>query len=160
MLVGLFNEQPVLKRSKRGRSDTMIPCRECEHLISENAPLCPNCGAPRPANRHWDGWGYEYKSKTTFAGIPLLHVSFKYRPNRMPVVARGIIAIGQFGVGAITIAQFGIGIACLSQFAIGVWAVSQFSVAWSSITQMGIYVHRALGIAIISFHELIEKLLT
>jgi hypothetical protein len=138
----------------------MIPCRECEHIVSENAFLCPNCGAPRPASRQWDGWGYEYKSKATIAGIPLLHISFKFRPNRVPVVARGIIAIGQFAVGVITIAQFGIGIACLSQFAVGVWAIGQFSLAWSCITQMGIYVHRAMGMLVISLPELIEKLLT
>ncbi len=28
--------------------------------------------------------------------LPLLHMSFKYRANRTPVVAKGINAIGQF----------------------------------------------------------------
>lgn len=25
------------------------PCRECSHLVSQDAPSCPSCGAPRPA---------------------------------------------------------------------------------------------------------------
>lgn len=47
-------------------------------------------------------------------GLPLLHVSFKYRPNRMPVPARGIIAIGQFAYGVFTLSQFGIGMVSVS----------------------------------------------
>ncbi len=36
----------------------------------------------------------------------------------MPVVAKGIIAIGQFGCGVVTIAQFGIGLVAAGQFAL------------------------------------------
>jgi hypothetical protein len=68
---------------------------------------CPHCGAPYPARDKWDGWGFEYKSKTTTMGSPLLHISFKFRPNRVPVPAKGIIAIGPFGCGIIYISQFG-----------------------------------------------------
>ena len=74
----------------------MKKCRECHHDISEQALACPNCGAPYPAKEKWDGWGFEYKSEATIMGLPLLHISFKYRPNRMPVPAKGIISIGQF----------------------------------------------------------------
>ncbi len=93
----------------------MKPCRECRHEISEQALSCPQCGAPFPAKDKWDGWGYEYKSKITLFDLPLIHISFKYRPNRVPVPAKGIIAIGQFGYGVITIAQFGIGLFSLCQ---------------------------------------------
>ena len=89
----------------------MKPCRECRHEISPQALACLNCGAPYPAREHWDGWGCEYKSAFTVAGLPLLHASFKYRSNRTPVVARGIIAIGQFGCGVVCIAQFGVYVA-------------------------------------------------
>lgn len=85
----------------------MKPCRECHREVSEQAFACPQCGAPYPAKAVWDGWGYEYKTK--LFGLPLSHIAFKYRPNRMPVVARGVIAIGQFACGVICISQFGIG---------------------------------------------------
>ena len=52
----------------------MKPCRECQHQVSEQAFACPQCGAPYPSREVWDGWGYEYKSKITIAGLPLIHV--------------------------------------------------------------------------------------
>ena len=96
----------------------MKACRECGHNISEQAAFCPGCGAPYPARDKWDGVGFEYKSEATLLGLPILHISFKYRPNRRPVVAKGIIAIGQFAYGVVTISQFGVGVFSVSQFTI------------------------------------------
>ena len=121
----------------------MKPCRECKHEVSEQAPICPNCGAPRPAKEVWDGWGWEYKSKDTLLGLPIVHVSFKYRPNMMPVPAKGIIAIGQFGCGIINISQFGIGVFSLAQFTVAGFAICQFGVAVSLIAQFGLYLEQA-----------------
>lgn len=113
----------------------MKPCRDCGHEISEQALSCPHCGAPHPAEPQWDGWGFEYKSQFRLLGLPLLHVSFKYRPNRVPVPAVGIISIGQFGAGVFNVSQFGVGILTLAQFGI----------AWSLIAQFGIYVDQGYG---------------
>ena len=55
----------------------MKTCRECKHQVSQEAKACPNCGAPHPAKLKWDGYGYEYKSESTFLGLPLIHISFK-----------------------------------------------------------------------------------
>lgn len=123
----------------------MTKCRECNHQVSEQAFACPNCGAPYPAKEKWDGWGFEYKSKASLFGLPLLHVSFKYRPNKVPVVAKGIISIGQFGVGIINISQFGIGVLSISQFTIAYYAVAQFALAYSCIAQFGVYIDRGYG---------------
>ena len=123
----------------------MKPCRECRREISEQAVACPQCGAPSPAREHWDGWGYEYKSPLTIAGLPLLHISFKYRPNRTPVVARGVIAIGQFGCGIVCITQFGIGLFSLSQFTLAGFAFAQFAAAYSLVAQFGVYLAEGHG---------------
>ncbi len=123
----------------------MKECRECKHQVSEQAVSCPGCGAPYPAKDKWDGWGFEYKSKATIMGLPLLHISFKYRRNKMPVVAVGVISIGQFGAGIINISQFGIGIVSISQFTIAVYAVAQFAFAYSCIAQIGIYIDQGYG---------------
>jgi hypothetical protein len=133
----------------------MKPCRECKREVSEQAVSCPNCGAPYPAKENWDGWGFEYKSKATFLGWPLVHISFKYRTNRTPVVAKGIIAIGQFAYGLITISQFGIGFVSVSQFTIAVYALAQFAAAYSLIAQMGIYIHEGHGQLVKSVMDLI-----
>jgi len=136
----------------------MKPCRECQHEISEQAFACPQCGAPFPAREKWDGWGFEYKSKLCFAGLPLVHVSFKYRPNRVPVVAKGVLAIGQFACGIVTISQFGIGIISVSQFTIAVFALAQFAAAYSLIAQFGLYVHEGYGQVVRGIAELIGAL--
>jgi len=135
----------------------MRPCRECRHDVSEQAFACPNCGALYPAKAKWDGYGFEYKSELTLFGLPFLHISFKYRPkqlalpsfnsrfNYVPVPAKGIIAIGQFGFGVFTIAQFGVGLFTVGQFAIAGLALAQFGLAYSLIAQFGLYIHQGHG---------------
>lgn len=119
---------------------------------------CPGCGAPYPAREKWDGWGFEYKSETTILGLPLLHISFKYRRNRVPVPAKGIIAIGQFACGIFTLAQFGIGIVSISQFTIAAFALAQFAIAYSLVAQLGIYIHEGHGQIVKSLAELMGML--
>jgi hypothetical protein len=127
-------------------------------MISEQALSCPNCGAPFPAKEKWDGWGFEYKSTATFVGLPLLHISFKYRPNRMPVPAKGVIAIGQFACGIFTLSQFGVGIVSISQFTVAVYALAQFAFAYSLVAQIGIYIHEGHGQFVKSLSDLIGML--
>ena len=91
------------------------------------------------------GHGFEYKSDATLFGLPLIHIAFKYGPDHRPVVARGIIAIGQFAIGYVAIAQFGIGIFSLSQFGIGVFAIGQFVAAYWLLAQIGLYLHAGHG---------------
>ncbi len=136
----------------------MKPCRECQHEVSEQATACPGCGAPFPARQQWDGWGFEYKSTATLLGLPLLHISFKFRPNRVPVPAVGIIAIGQFACGVFTLSQFGVGIVSISQFTIAAYALAQFAIAYSLIAQFGIYIHEGHGQLVKSLAELLGML--
>jgi hypothetical protein len=136
----------------------MTPCRSCQHPVAPDAVACPNCGAPYPAKPRWDGYGFEYKSQATFLGWPLVHVSFKYRPNRVPVVARGVIAIGQFACGGFTLSQFGVGLVSVSQFAIAGCALAQFALAYRLIAQIGIYLHDGVGQVVISLSDLLKML--
>ena len=135
---------------------SMRTCRECEHTVSKSAIACPSCGAPWPAKAKWDGWGWEYKSKATIFGIPWLHISFKYRRTEsgVPVVARGVVAIGQFGLGLVNISQFGIGLFSLGQFTIARYAIAQFAIARYALCQMGI-VHEGIGHMIMPLQDVI-----
>lgn len=135
----------------------MKSCRECRHEISEQAVACPHCGAPSPTREKWDGWGFEYKSETTILGLPLIHISFKFRPNLLPVPARGILAVGQFACGVFTLSQFGIGVVSVSQFTIAGYALAQFAVAYSLIAQMGLCIHEGHGQIVRSITELIGR---
>lgn len=136
----------------------MKPCRECRREVSEQAFACPHCGTPYPARERWDGWGFEYKSQANFLGLPLLHISFKYRPNKVPVVARGVISIGQFGCGIVNISQFGIGLISVSQFTIAGFALAQFAFAYSLIAQIGVYIHEGYGQLVWNLKDLLKLL--
>jgi len=132
----------------------MLSCRECQQSVSEQATTCPHCGAPYPAKEKWDGWGFEYKSEASFLGMPLLHISFKYRPNRVPVPAKGVFAIGQFACGIFTFSQFGVGVVSISQFTIAAYALAQIGFAYSLIAQLGIYIHQGRGQIVRSLSEM------
>ncbi|MBD3287642.1 zinc ribbon domain-containing protein [candidate division KSB1 bacterium] len=135
----------------------MTSCRECKHMVSEQAQNCPNCGAPYPSKADWDGWGFEYKSDFEIMGLPLLHISFKYRPDRVPVPAKGIVAIGQFGMGIVNISQFGVGVFSLSQFTIAGYAIAQFGIAYQLIAQIGLYIDKGYGQIVGSLVKLLSS---
>ena len=56
--------------------------------------------------------GFEYKSMTNIAGIPLLHIKFTRNAGRirMKDAAKGIIAIGNTAIGVISAGIFSVGI--------------------------------------------------
>jgi hypothetical protein len=87
-----------------------------------------------------------------------VHVSFKYRSNRTPVVARGVVAVGQFACGILAVSQFGIGIISISQFTIAVYALAQFAAAYSLIAQFGIYVNEGHGQLVRALSEVLKLL--
>lgn len=116
----------------------LTPCRECKNQVSDDAPICPKCGAPKPAKPVFDGFGFEWRTETEILGMPFIHVCFKYGRNRRPKPARGVIAIGQFAFGIVTIAQFGIGLVGIGQCLLAGLAVAQFTVAGSAIAQCGV----------------------
>ena len=108
---------------------SLKPCRECHKNISDQAKLCPECGAPYPARDKWTGSGFEWKSKQTFYGYPMIHIAFGRNKKGKLRIARGIIAIGQFAIGLIVFAQFGIGILFgFGQFILGITALSQVAI--------------------------------
>ncbi|MDQ1258104.1 MAG: hypothetical protein QG656_2713, partial [Candidatus Hydrogenedentes bacterium] len=108
----------------------LTACRECGNEVSTDARHCPHCGAPFPSRAEWTGWGYEWKSKTSVAGWPLVHIAFGRNAQGRLRVARGIFAVGQFAIGMVTIAQFGVGaLFGLGQFMVGLTAVAQFALS-------------------------------
>ena len=107
----------------------LVSCRECQREVSKVARACPQCGAPFPGRPHWDGTGRDWKSRTTIWGIPLVHVAYGRDARGKLRVAKGIIAIGQFGFGLITLAQFGIGVLFgFGQFMLALTAIGQVAI--------------------------------
>jgi hypothetical protein len=109
----------------------LIPCRECEKKVSDQAMACPECGAPFPAREEWKGPGFEWKSPRTYYGYPLVHIAFGRNEKGKRRVAKGFIAIGQFAIGVITVAQFGIGLLFgFGQFILGTVVIAQVALAF------------------------------
>ncbi|MBF0484900.1 MAG: zinc ribbon domain-containing protein [Candidatus Omnitrophica bacterium] len=108
----------------------LIHCPECNEQISDKALACPKCGHPRMSQlMGWRALGFEWKTKEEVFGWPLIHIAvgFDKKTGRL-AVARGIIAIGQFGIGVITLAQFGVGLLFgLGQFVAGFCVIGQFA---------------------------------
>jgi len=102
------------------------PCPECGAEISSKARQCPQCG--HPVYR-----GFEWKSRASVLGYPLVHVAFgRSKETGRLLVAKGVVAIGQFGIGAITFAQFGIGFVFgFGQCVLGTIAVGQLALGIS-----------------------------
>lgn len=125
-------------------ADRLATCRDCGHEVSTTALACPGCGAPFPYKPNWDGYGFEWKTEASLLGLPLVHISFKYRANRTPVVARGWLAIGQFSSGVVNISQFGFGPFAVSQFAVAGVALSQICTAVAAVCQIG-FVYEGWG---------------
>jgi len=110
-----------------------------------------------PAGRYR---GFQWRTDAEILGWPVVHVAFGKDPKTGKVlVARGIIAVGQFGVGLITVAQVGVGllfgfgqcvagIVCVGQFALGgLFGLGQFATGQTVIGQfaLGEYVLAQVG---------------
>lgn len=107
----------------------LVSCRECHHEVSETDRKCVQCKAPFPARPYWQGTGYDWKSQTTVWGFPLVHIAYGRDARGKLRVAKGVIAIGQFGIGLITLAQFGIGLLFgFGQCLLALTAVAQVAV--------------------------------
>ncbi len=69
-------------------------------------------------------WSREYKSPTTVWGWPLVHIANGFDPaTGKPLVAKGIIAIGNVAVGVLALGGAAFGGIALGGFSLGVVAI-------------------------------------
>ncbi|MGB9722268.1 MAG: zinc ribbon domain-containing protein, partial [bacterium] len=105
-----------------------MKCVRCGREVSENISFCPYCGY-QFGSVSGTGSGFEWRSQFEILGVPLIHIAAGRDENGKLTIAKGIIAIGQFGIGLITIAQFGIGILFgIGQFMFGLITIAQFAI--------------------------------
>jgi transcriptional regulator with XRE-family HTH domain len=86
---------------------------------------------------------YEWKSKTTLFGVPLVHVNIGFSR-----VAKGIIAIGNVALGVVSIGMVSVGLISLGLLAIGLLALGSFSLGVLSAGAVTFGMLCAGGIAI------------
>jgi hypothetical protein len=104
-------------------------CPECGAEVLDQARVCLRCGAAQPDNAPpQSGFGFEWRSSRTIGNYPLIHIAFGRDSRGRLRVAKGVIAIGQFGLGLITVAQFGVGLLFgFGQFLLGSFVLAQFA---------------------------------
>ena len=79
-------------------------------------------------SRHRGRYSYEYRSKRTVLGLPLVHIASGADDGKRMAVARGIIAIGDTAVGLIAVGAFAFGGVTLGGVGLGVISVNGLSV--------------------------------
>lgn len=94
---------------------------------------------------------YEYKSKKTLFGLPLVHINWGIGRT-----AKGIIAIGVRAQGFLSIGIFSLGIFSLGVFALGIFAFAAFALAFAAFASVTVAVFSggAVAIGIMSFGAL------
>ena len=95
--------------------------------------------------------GFEYKSKKTLFGLPLIHICFLYSRHRIKV-AKGIIAIGAISVGFFSIGILTFGLLALGALALGLFsfgAISIGAIALGSIA-IGYFSAGAISVGVYS----------
>lgn len=83
-------------------------------LMQESAPP-PDAASGRPA---WPIW-YEYKSRRTLWGLPLVHIKLGVGLQR----ASGIIAIGNVATGLVALGCISVGLLSLGSLSLGLLAI-------------------------------------
>jgi hypothetical protein len=125
-----------------------ISCRECGASVSAEVVVCPQCGAPRPAQREWAGEGFEWKSAWQWMGGPVVHVAFGNGRDGRPRTARGVIAIGQRAVGGVAIGILAGGFVSLGVVSVGVFSLGVVSIG--ALLAVGVNALAPLAIGVVA----------
>lgn len=86
-------------------------------LITGAEPAQPEAPAQQTIiNNYYHRWHYEYKSKQTLFGLPLVHINLM---DNGLCQAKGIVAVGNVSIGVVSLGAFSFGLLSLGAIAIG-----------------------------------------
>jgi len=89
----------------------------------------------------------EFKSHSTFLGLPLVHYTCGICPETgKRIVAKGVIGIGRLATGILAIGQASFGVVAVGQLGLGLLlGLGQGSTGWIAIGQLAIGLYFGLG---------------
>ncbi len=93
-------------------------------------------------------FNYEYKSKRTFCGVPLIHINIGSGKT-----AKGIVAVGFKSIGVVSIGLLSMGLLSFGLLALGFFGLGMLGIGFLGIGAfaLGLFSIGAISIGIISF---------
>ena len=93
----------------------------------------------------------EFRSKEEINGWPLVHINFGTNPETgRPLVAKGVVAIGNIAFGVVSIGAAAVGVVTLAGFGLGVVSLGGIAIGLVALGAVSFGYEFALGAAVLS----------
>ena len=99
-------------------------------ITGETPPQAAAGSAVVEHHHYYEGWHYEYKSRRTLLGMPLVHINLAQRGLCW---ARGVIAIGNVATGLVAVGCFAAGLVSLGAICVGLLVLAGIALGLLSL---------------------------
>ena len=94
---------------------------------------------------------FEYRSKEEINGWPLIHINLGTHPETgRPLVAKGVVAIGNIAIGIVSIGAAAIGVVTLAGFGLGIVSLAGIAIGIVALGAIALGYEVALGAVVLS----------
>ena len=94
---------------------------------------------------------FEFRSKEEINGWPLIHINFGTDPETgRPLVAKGVVAIGNIAFGIVSIGAAAFGVVTLAGFGLGVVSLAGLAIGIVALGAVALGYEVALGAGVLS----------
>ena len=94
---------------------------------------------------------FEFRSKEEINGWPLIHINLGTNPETgRPLVAKGVVAIGNIAIGIVSIGAVAFGVVTLAGFGLGIVSVAGIAIGIAALGAIALGYEVALGAVVLS----------